>query len=40
MLDRRGEAPSEGNSCEDEGWTRVPADEWYPLDQFRLTVTS
>lgn len=27
---------TEGDSCEEEGWTRVPADGWDPLDQFHV----
>ena len=33
-------APAEEAGCEDEGWTRVPAEGWYPLDQMRVRVVT
>jgi hypothetical protein len=27
---------AEEDGCEDDGWTRIPAEEWFPLDQLKV----
>lgn len=33
-----GEHDDGGGGCEDESWTRVPAEGWYPLDQLNARI--
>jgi hypothetical protein len=28
----------EGDGCEDESWTRIPTEGWYPLDQLKVHI--